>query len=150
MPLDLRPEPKELRIVKGLYQLSTETVILVPDTAGEGVLSAAGQLQAEIGASAGLALPIIRTPTPPRLLDVILLVCGEEEAEAFAVAPVETGAPAALASEAYALTIQRGRIVLFAAAPGGLGRGVQTLIQIVRSQGAALPTLDIRDWSSPE
>jgi hypothetical protein len=149
MPLHLLPEPKELRFVKGLYVLNAETLILLPEAAGDRAFSAASALQAEIEGAAGLSLPVIRVPTPPPLLNVILLVCGEAEAAAFAVAPVETGAPPAVASQAYALTIQRGRIVLYAAAPGGLARGVRTLCQIVQSQGAALPTLDIRDWPPP-
>lgn len=149
MVLELQPEPQALMFVKGLYVLDAETQIVLPDTAGAQASAAAGQLQAEIGAVAGLALPVIRAATPPVRHNLIFLVCGEEEAAALGLAPVETGAPPEAETGAYALAIQRGRIILYAPQAGGLTRGVAALGQIVRAQGVALPTLVIRDWPAP-
>jgi hypothetical protein len=150
MPLDLVPEPKELIFVKGLYILDAETQIVLPGTAGAQAAAAAGQLQASIQAATGLDLPVVQTMTPPGRLNVILLVCSEREAAALGLEPSETGAPPEAMSQAYSLSIQRGRIVLYAPQAGGLARGVLALCQIVRSQGPALPTLVLRDWASPQ
>ena len=148
MPLHLLPEPKDLKLVKGLYPLDENTLILLPDAARDPAFVAAGQLQAEIQAVTGLDLPIVKAFAPPRPLNAIFLVCGEEEAAAFGIDPVQTGAPSAVASQAYFLTIQRGRIILYAREASGLYYAVQTLRQVVRSQGAALPTLVLHDWPS--
>lgn len=150
MPPDLVPEPKELIFIKGLYILDVETQIILPPTAGAQATAAAGQLQAEIQAAAGLALPIVEAVAPPGRLNVILLLCGEEAAAALELEPAPTGAPPEAISGAYSLSIQRGRIVLYAPQAGGLARGVLTLGQIVRAQGPALPTLVLRDWPTFE
>jgi hypothetical protein len=149
MSLNLVPEPKELMFVKGLYVLDPETWIVLPDTAGAQASAAAGQLQAEILAAAGLELPVVRVAAPPVRLNLILLVNGEEAA-ALGLEPAEISAPPEAMSGAYALSIQRGRIVLYAQEAAGLVRGVQALCQIVHSQGAALPTLVMRDWPAVE
>lgn len=150
MSLDLQFEPQELIFVKGLYVLNAETQIVLPEAAGAQAAAAAGQLQAEIRAATGLALPIVRAATPPARLNLVFLVHGAEEADALGLEPVETGAPPEAWEGSYALTIQRGRIVLYAPAATGLARGVRALGQIVRDQGAALPTLILRDWPEPE
>jgi hypothetical protein len=149
MSLDLRPEPQELIFVKGLYVLDAETRIVLPEAANAQASAVASQLQAEIQAAAGLAVPIIRAATPPARLNLIYLACGAEEVSALGLDPVETGAPPQAQEGAYALTIQRGRIVLYAPAAAGLARGAQALGQIVGAQGAALPTLVMRDWPEP-
>ena len=150
MPLDLVPEHKELIFIKGLYLLDAETKIVLPGTAGMQAAAAAGQLQAEIRAAAGLDLPVVEAVAPSGRLNVILLLCGKDEAAAVGLEPAQIGAPLEVTSQAYVLTIERGRIVLYAPQASGLIRGVLTLCQIVRSQGAALPTLGLRDWPSSE
>jgi hypothetical protein len=156
MALHLLPQPKELMIVKGLCTLDTETLILIPAGAGESAFFAARQLQAEIRDAVGLYLAIVKTHSPPRATNVISLVCGPEQAAGFGLEPnlPEPQTPHSgqaleeVTRQAYSLTIRRGLIILYAGAPGGLLHGVQTLRQIVRSQGKALPTLTIRDWPS--
>jgi hexosaminidase len=144
--LQLLPEPKELVFVKGLCLLDPETLILLPADAGDDAFFAAHQLQAEVSSVTGLALPIVKVYTPLRPANVVLLVCGQEQATAFGLEPRQIAAPEGVAAQAYTLTIQRGRILLYADAPPGLFHAVQTLRQVVRTQGKALPALVVRDW----
>ena len=146
MTLHLLPEPKELMFVKGLYSLDADSLILIPAQAGDGAFFAARQLQEEVWQKTGLLLAIVKAYAPPRADNVVLLVCGQEQAAAFGLEPVTLDAPEAVAGQAYTLTIQRGRIVLYADAPAGLFYAVQTLRQLIRLEGATLPTLKIRDW----
>ena len=146
MALQLLPQPKELMFVKGMCLLDPDTLILLPAGADDGAFFAARQLQAEVSAATGLALPIVKAYEPPRSENVVLLVCGREQAGSFGLEPPQIVAPEPVAAEAYALTIQRGRVVLYASAPPGLFHAVQTLRQVVRTQGKALPTLVVRDW----
>jgi hexosaminidase len=154
MSLQFLPQPKELMFVKGMYILDANSLILLPAQAGDDAFFAARQLQAEITAATGLALPIVKAYMPPRTNNAILLVCGPEQAASFGLEPAilqphssQTGdALEAVGRQAYNLTIQRGRIVLYANAPPGLFYAVQTLRQVVRTQGKALPTLVVRDW----
>ena len=156
MALHLLPKPKELMIVKGLCTLDAATSILIPAAAGDGAFFAARQLQDEVRAETGLALPIVKAYAPPQDLNAILLVCGEEQAAAFGLEPnlpeiqssLTGRALEAMECQAYSLAIRRGLVVLYASAPIGLFYAVQTLRQIVRSQGRVLPTLTIRDWPS--
>ena len=101
----LLPQPKELSPLEGTFALDADTLILVPTLAGDGAFFAARQLQDEVGRATGLTLPIVKAFAPPRSENVILLVCGEEQATAFGVEPVTVGAPETVAAQAYALTI---------------------------------------------
>lgn len=49
MPFRLLPEPKELRFVKWMYPLDRDTLILLPDMAGDQVCLAAGLLTYHAG-----------------------------------------------------------------------------------------------------
>lgn len=49
MLLHLLPEPKELRLVKGMYPLDRDTLFLLPDTAGDQACLAAGLLAYDAG-----------------------------------------------------------------------------------------------------
>jgi N-acetyl-beta-hexosaminidase len=146
MSLDLEPEPRELVFVKGVYVLNPGTQIVLPEAAGVQASTAARQLQAEIQVASGLALAVVRAAAPPGRLNTILLVCGKEEAAPLGLEPAQMDAPSEALSGAYSLSIQRDRIVLYAPEAGGLAHGVQALGQIVHAQGAALPTLIVRDW----
>jgi hexosaminidase len=144
--LQLLPRPVELMFVKGMFSFDSETLILIPAQAGEDTWFAARQLQAEVQAATGLKLAIVKAYAPPRLLNVVLLVCGTQQAASFDVEPVAFAAPEPVAAQAYALRLQRGRALLYADAAAGLFYAVQTLRQLVRLQGRALPTLTLRDW----
>ncbi len=156
MTLQLLPRPKELMLVKGLCTLDADTLILIPAQSGDDALFAARQLRDEICAVTGLTLAVVKAIAPPQTENVILLVCGTDQAASFDVEPVMDGLRAVEAGagvhlepvkgQAYALSVQRGHVVLYAWEPAGLFYAVQTLRQLVRLQGKVLPTLTIRDW----
>jgi hexosaminidase len=146
MRLQLLPKPVDLMFVKGMFSFDSDTLIVIPAQAGDDAWFAARQLQGEVQAAADLKLPIVKACEPPRLVNVVLLVCGAEQAASFGVEPVVVPAQEAVATQAYALKLQRGRALLYAEAADGLFYAVQTLRQLVRLQGRALPTLTLRDW----
>jgi hexosaminidase len=152
MTLRLLPEPKEVVLSEGLCLLDTNTLIVLPAQAGDGAFFAARQLQEEMWQEVDGVPAIIKAYAPPPAENIISLVCGPEQAAAFGLDPVALGAPQALrapeavAGQAYALTIQQGRIVLYADEPAGLFYAVQTLRQLIRLEGLGLPTLQMRDW----
>ncbi len=145
----LLPQPKELSLLDGTFSLDGNTLVLIPAQAGDEALFAARQLQDEVCRATCLTLPIVKAFTSPRsdlATNLILLVCGEEQAAAFGVDPVAVGAPEAVAAQAYALTVAPAGITLYADAPAGLFYAVQTLRQLVRQHGQVLPALTIHDW----
>ena len=142
----LLPQPKQLSPLDGAFTLDADTLILIPSQAGDEAFFAARQLQDEARAATGLELPIVKAYTPPRAENVILLVCGEEQAAAFEVKPVAIAAPEAVSAQAYALTVAPACVTLYAGAPAGLFYAVQTLRQLVRLDGQTVPTLAVRDW----
>ena len=146
MSLYLLPHPKELMLIKGTFTFDAETLILVPAQADDDAFLAARQLQEEICQATCLRLPIVKTYTPLRPANIILLTCGSEQAAAFGVEPVAINAPEAVTAQAYALTVKQGRITLYADALDGLFYAVQTLRQLMRVRGLYLPDLTIRDW----
>ena len=142
----LLPQPKELMLIKGMFTFDADTLILVPAQADDDAFFAARQLQEEIKQATLLTLPIVKAFAPPRPANIILLICGSEQAAAFGLEPVSIGAAEAVTAQAYALTVKQGRITLYADAPTGLFHATQTLRQLVRLQGRHLPDLAIRDW----
>jgi len=146
MTLYLLPEPKDLMLIKGMFNFEADTLILVPAQAGDDAFFAARQLQEEICRATCLTLPIVKAYAPPRPTSVILLVCGPEQAAAFGVEPKPLDAPESVAAQAYTLAIERGRITLYADAPTGLFYAVQTLRQLIRQNGQHLPALEVGDW----
>jgi hypothetical protein len=146
MTLYLLPQPKELALLDSTFPLDADTLIVISAEAGDDALFAARQIQEEVCQATCLTLPIIKGYAPPRSENVILLVCGPEQAAAFSVEPVAIGAPEAVAAQAYSLVVQQGGITLYADALAGLFYAVQTLRQIVRTRGLHLPELAIRDW----
>ena len=161
MAIQLLPEPKELMLVKGMCVLSEKTTIVLPAQAGDGAWFAARQLQDEVAQAIGFPLSIVKVQAPPHPDRAILLVCGAEQAAAFEVEPVREQLRAArhqmgadvgdireVREQAYALSVQRGRIVLYADALPGLYYAVQTLRQLVRLHGNRIPALTVRDWPS--
>lgn len=144
--LHLLPKPQELEPLAGVFTLVADTLILIPALAGDDTFLAARQLADEIYQAAGLETEIIKAFTPPRRENVILLVCGAGEAAAFGLEPLPTAAPERVAEQAYVLTVEPARIILYANAPAGLFYAAQTLRQLARLSGRTLPALTIRDW----
>ncbi|MEE8389893.1 MAG: glycoside hydrolase family 20 zincin-like fold domain-containing protein [Anaerolineae bacterium] len=145
-PNHLLPQPKESTRLEGTFSLDTNSAILIPAQADDQALFTARQLYDEICQATCLTLPIVKAFAPPRSENLILLTCGEEQATAFGVEPTQAQAPAAVADQAYTLTISPTGITLYANTSAGIFYAVQTLRQLVRLHGLELPTLNIRDW----
>ena len=157
MAIHLLPEPKELMLVKGTCVLDEETIITLPAQSGEGAWFAARQLRGEIENAIGLPLSIVKAHAPPHPDRAILLVCGPDQAVAFEVESCREQLRAAedrmdtdigdvrdvgdVHDQAYALGVQRGRIVLYADALPGLYYAVQSLRQLVRLHRSHIPAL---------
>ena len=146
MTLYLLPQPKELLLIKGTFTFDAETIILIPAQAGDDAFFAARQIQEEVCQATLLTPPIVKAYAPVRSSNIILLICGPGQAAAFGLEPAAINAPEAVAGQAYALTIKKGRITLYADAPTGLFYAVQTLRQLVRTRGLHLPDMAVRDW----
>jgi len=164
----LLPQPKELSPLDGTFSLNAETLIVAAAQSDDAVFFSARQLQDELcrnrrgHPATRPPLPIVKSFIPPRSANVILLVCGPEQAAAFGIEPAHVETPGASAhaelvrAQSYALTVTPTSVVLYAEAPVGLFYAVQTLRQLVRlySQGTArtpnnavmLPALIVRDW----
>ena len=154
----LLPQPKELTPLDGAFRLNADTLLIIPAQAGDDALFAARQLQDEVRQATRMTLPIVKAYAPPRSENVILLVCGEEQATGFGVEPARAEVPGTaphaelLEAQSYTLTVTADGITLYADAPAGLFYAVQTLRQLVRLHSQAsgavapLPALTIRDW----
>jgi len=146
MNTHLLPQPREVSPLTGAFSLNADTLVVIPAEADDDAFFAARQLQDEVCRETCLSLPLVKTTRPHRSENVILLVCGNEQAAAFGVAPEAIGSLEVVSSQAYNLTITPTATVLYADAPVGLFYAVQTLRQLVRLHGQDLPALAIRDW----
>jgi len=146
MTQPLLPQPKELSLLDGAFVLDADTPIVIPAQASDETFFVASQLQNEVCRATCLTLSIVKACAPPCSNNVILLICGDEQAAALGVEPVAVGAPETVAVQAYALTVAPTCVTLYADAPAGLFYAVQTLRQLVRLHGQVLPALTVRDW----
>ncbi len=144
--IHLLPRPKVLGVQAGSFEVDAETLIVLPATAGASGLFAARQLKEEMRQATGPNPAILKLVRPHRTTNVILLICGHEQAEAFGM-PIDKPDPTvAHPDQAYRLTVTPESITLYADHPTGLFYAVQTLRQLVRLHGAHLPALSIADW----
>jgi hexosaminidase len=146
--LPLLPQPKVLSLTDGAFALDADTMILMPAQADDRAYSAGRQLQENVFRSTCLTPPIAKAFAQPRSENVILLICGADQANSFDVAPLDIQAPVSVADQAYALTVTPSTIILYTDGPAGLFYAVQTLRQVIRLHGLKLPGLDIQDWPS--
>jgi len=149
MTQHLLPQPKKELLLDGTFSLDADTLVVIPAQAGDETFFVARQLEGEVGQATRLTLPIVKAFAPPRSdlsKNLILLVCGAEQATAFGVEPAQGPATAGVADQSYTLTVTPASVTLYADAPTGLFYAVQTLRQLVRLHGRTLPALTIQDW----
>ena len=144
--LYLLPQPKELTLRDGAFEMDADTLIILPATAGDEATFAARQLKSEIKRATGLSPDIVKLFQPHRRTNAIFLLRGQEEAAAFGILIGRIGPEAAHPDQAYRLAISPEAVVLYAKSQTGLFYAVQTMRQLVRLQGKRLPALDILDW----
>ncbi|HOG46148.1 MAG TPA: glycoside hydrolase family 20 zincin-like fold domain-containing protein [Anaerolineae bacterium] len=145
-PLHLVPQPQHSARRPGCFALSADTRICLPPAAGDDDLFAARQLQREIAEATGLTPRIERQWRPYRTHDTIVLLRAGRDAAIYPPAEFGWQAPAArLPEQAYQLTVGPHGAVVAADSSAGLFYGVQTLRQLVRVHGCALPQVAIED-----
>jgi hypothetical protein len=125
----LLPQPKQLSRLGGSFSLTLDTLVLIPTQADDETFFAAIQLQNETVEATLYSPSIVKALAPPREENVIMLICGAEQAASFGIEPVTIGAPDAVVEQSYALTITPTRAVLYADTASGLYYAVQTLRQ---------------------
>lgn len=125
MELCLLPMPRTVSTGSGRCLVSS-TSIVVPAAPSAATLFAAQELQQAMNRSAGVRPGIA--------------ACAMEKSSIRLV--IE---PAGLGEEAYTLSIRPDGVVIRGGGEAGLFYGVQTLIQILRQAGGALPVVEIED-----
>lgn len=118
--LHLLPLPRKLRTLRGAFPLSRAARLLLPDGTRPAAVATAQRIAEEIARRTN------HNPAP-----------GD--------AAIACTIDLALAPQGYALDIGRNGTALRAGGDAGLFYGLQTLLQIVRQSGTALPALRIED-----
>lgn len=133
--VSLIPKPLSLEVHAGTYHLTSETRILYDDNLPE-VRQLAAYLARWLGNATGYALNMYPVVEPASGPQSIYLTCRPEQT--------------ALGDEGYTLEVGNQNIVVAAAQPAGLFRGIQTLRQLLppESERAAGSGKD-GDWSIP-
>jgi hypothetical protein len=122
------------------FWLDADVSIVLSARATDETVATARLLQTAIQVATGLLLPIRRTLRPLEESRSIVLLRADRDG------PVPSTDLASMGPEGYALSIGQQRLLVLATAERGLFYGVQTLRQLLRTQGRLLPALSIRDW----
>lgn len=129
--LSLLPQPRSLNITSGQHVLNPQKYILLEAAAPAQLLFSAGSLQAALEQSAGVTYPLSASLTGPKAdFGVVLRLVSDPE----------------IPEQGYRLVISPDQISLEATAPAGIFYGVNTLNQLIKQSGQALPCLEIADW----
>lgn len=133
----LLPEPKQLSVLGGSFTLPYYGVIVLEDSCSANDYQAAKCLQQEIRQSLGFQWEILRGNHAG---EIIFTNRGGNPA----------GLPASLCAaedkvEAYELQVTEEGVTLSGQSSIGLWNAVQTLRQLIRSEGAILPQLEVED-----
>ncbi|MGD0129995.1 MAG: beta-N-acetylhexosaminidase [Terriglobia bacterium] len=134
----LLPEPQQVNLGQGEFRISSGWRVEV----GPGVDSrdvAVAALKEELQQRYGLVLPEHGGSAAIRL---------EIRAQSISVGEAQDRDKAALADQAYKLTLAKDGITIVANAPPGLFYGAETLAQLVKPSGSVfwLPEAEIVDW----
>ncbi|HEX5506141.1 MAG TPA: glycoside hydrolase family 20 zincin-like fold domain-containing protein [Thermomicrobiales bacterium] len=132
----LIPLPTSLAPGEGAFPIDAATAIVLGADAGDETLFAARQVQAAVREAGGLEAPVGKAYDPAAGANRIALLLAGRDTDAGEAG----GAP-----EGYRLTITPERVTVVAATEAGLFYGVQTLRQLLRTQGRRLPALTIED-----
>lgn len=133
----LIPAPVEYRSTVGQFLIDAATTVLLAPDAGDATQFSAACLVHAIRDATGIQSPIRRArEVEGGAGQIWLLVTGRDE-----VAP-----PSELGPEGYVVDLSSERVIVSGGGEAGLFYGVQTLCQLIRTQGRRLPAAHIRDW----
>ncbi len=141
-PLRLIPPPRECRLLEHEqgFLLDADTAVVLPAGASDRLRWIARELQDAVRACTALPAPCRVDLEPLAGANRIVLVVGMPAAE-----PPFTRLPE-LGREGYVLRIDARGVLVAGASEQAVFYGVQTLSQLLRTQGRWLPALEIVDW----
>ena len=147
--LKLEPQPKELRMHMGGFQVGPRTKIFVQLGHQSEDRIAAETLAEEVQSQAGLKLDIFGMKSKAKAEDGAIVLARLQDARVRKFL-AENGLKAdeAVGQQGYLLFSDNSHLIVAANSGEGLFYGVQTLRQLLRPQGKGLlcPGVGIRDW----
>jgi hexosaminidase len=152
-PLNLLPEPKEVKLQEGEFRLGPRTRILVQLGHQEEDRIAAETLAEEVADHSGLKLDIVGTKASTKAAGgAIMLVRLQDASVRRFLASKGLRADSAVGQQGYLLFSDNSHLIVAANTGQGLFSGVQTLRQLLRPDGKDLicPAVAIRDWPNLE
>lgn len=147
--LKLEPQPKELHLREGGFQVGPQTKIFVQLGHQAEDRIAAETLADEVESQSGLQLNIFGMKAAGKAEDgAIVLARLEDERVRHFLARNGLKADSAVGSNGYLLFSDKDHLIVAANTGEGLFYGVQTLRQLLRPAGNGLmcPAVGIRDW----
>lgn len=147
--VSLMPQPKELQLGEGGFHLKRKTRILVQRGHQSEDRIAAETLAEEVADESGLKLNIIGTKVSTRAEGgTIMLVRLQDRRVRKFLARKGLTADGLVSDEGYLLFSDKSHLIVAANTGQGLFSGVQTLRQLLRTEGKLLvcPAVEIRDW----
>jgi len=151
---NLLPEPKEMTVRVGQYfRLGPKTKIMVQLGHQQEDRIAAETLAEEVADQSGLKLNIVGTKVSSKATEgAIMLVRLQDIRVRRFLAGKGLQLDAATARQGYVLFSDESHLIVAATTGQGLFSGVQTLRQLLRSEGKNLvcPGVTIRDWPNLE
>src|ERR1700740_619104 len=148
-PLNLLPEPKEVKLHEGEFRLGPRTRILVQLGHQEEDRIAAETLAEEVADHSGLKLDIVGAKASTKAAGgAIMLVRLQDASVRRFLASKGLRADSAVGQQGYLLFSDNSHLIVAANTGQGLFSGVQTLRQLLRPDGKDLicPAVTIRDW----
>jgi len=147
--LRLEPQPKEVQLREGGFQVGPRTKIFVQLGHQAEDRIAAETLAEEVQFQSGLQLNIVGMKTEGKAEDgAIVLARLEDDRVRHFLARNGLKADSAVGSEGYLLFSDKDHLIVAANTGQGLFYGVQTLRQLLRTteSGLICPAVGIRDW----
>jgi|SRR5215471_5182579 len=147
--LKLEPQPKEVQLREGGFQVGPQTKIFVQLGHQAEDRIAAETLAEEVQSQSGLQLNILGMKAAGKAEDgAIVLARLEDDRVRHFLAQNGLKADSAVGSSGYLLFSDKDHLIVAANTGEGLFYGVQTLRQLLRPAGSGLmcPAVGIRDW----
>ena len=147
--LKLLPAPKEVRLGEGVFTISASTRIVTESAHATEDRTAVETLREEIEQQGGPKVPV-EAGKETKKSSVIVLGRLSDPGVSADLAASGLKADATLGDQGYVIYADKSRIVVAGASGQGLFYGVQTLRQLLRTQGKEIvcPAVALRDWPS--
>jgi hypothetical protein len=147
--LKLLPAPKEVRLGEGVFTITASTRIATESARATEDRISVETLQEEIEQQGGPKVPV-EAGRESKKSSVIVLGRLSDPGVSTDLAASGLKADATLGDQGYVIYADKSRIVVAGASGQGLFYGVQTLRQLLRTQGKEIvcPAVALRDWPS--